>query len=558
MVSSSASTYSKRLLHLISWGHWFTFFNIVVAIILSLTYLVAEPLPETILGKLYLFFTWISHIGFLTFIAFLLIIFPITLIYPKTRLIRGVSSVFFTIGLLLLLLDAYVYSQLGYHLNASSSDQIIELIANLISHNSRLFWFIALLTTMVILSVELVVSNYAWKHLRDLQKTVFAKYFVLGLVFSFFFSHITHIWADANLEYDILRQDTVLPLSYPTTAKTLLTKYDLFNKADYFERKNSPLTFTKLAPQYPLLTQQCQMQHTQRSTYIVLNEEMLTEQQILQFSQRSGTGKANLAHHIDNALPNDALFNLFYGLPTIYKNQLVKKEKSPLIFQALEQNQLASFLHVISDESSPAQLPNWFNSLFNEVESHTNIGKFITNKTFDKKQAGLHVYYFKQKDRYQFELFIDALLLAQKASKDKDIILINSIGNQQPINRFAIKPGIFIHPEIKNKNINYLTSQFDISPTLLKHWFNCNLSSDMTINGTDFIALSHDRVIANTIDEGVMVFNKDKSVFIDQNSNFQSYSRQLQSPITVKSDFPLLIDGVNFIKRFSQNTSNDE
>jgi len=63
--------------------------------------------------------------------------------------------------------------------------------------------------------------------------------------------------------------------------------------------------------------------------------------------------------------------------------------------------------------------------------------------------------------------------------------------------------------------------------------------------------LNKDRVIANTSAKGLMVFNKDKSVLIDQNGNFQSYSSQLAAPITVNKDFPLMIDGVHFIKHFS-------
>ena len=133
MVSFGSTNYSKRLLHLISWGHWFTFFNIILAIVLSVFYLVVEPLPETLIGKFYLLTTWVSHMGFLTFIGFMLIIFPITLIYPNTRFIRGTASILFTIGMVLLLLDAFIYSRLGYHLNASSREQILDLIASLIS-----------------------------------------------------------------------------------------------------------------------------------------------------------------------------------------------------------------------------------------------------------------------------------------------------------------------------------------------------------------------------------------------------------------------------------------
>ena len=91
----------------------------------------------------------------------------------------------------------------------------------------------------------------------------------------------------------------------------------------------------------------------------------------------------------------------------------------------------------------------------------------------------------------------------------------------------------------------------DIQPTLLKHWLNCSVNEVNYSNGTDVVSLNEDRIIANTMNNGIIVFNKDKSVFIDQNGDFQSYSRELASPITVSADFPLMIDGVHFIKQFA-------
>ena len=96
----------------------------------------------------------------------------------------------------------------------------------------------------------------------------------------------------------------------------------------------------------------------------------------------------------------------------------------------------------------------------------------------------------------------------------------------------------------------------DIAPTLVEHWLGCK-SYKGSFAGTNLLRLKSDRVIANTVDNGMVVFNKDKSVLIDQNGNFQSYSRQLSAPITVSSDFPLMIDGVHFIKRYSQQQSNN-
>lgn len=251
MASLVSKSYSKKLLRLISWSHWFTFFNIIAAILLSSFYLFAESAPETLLGKVYLITTWFSHMAFLTFVCFVLIVFPITVLFPYTRFIRGFASLVFTITLAVLVLDAFTYQALGYHLSASSFEQVLTLIENTIEKDSFGFFSTVAVVTTLILLFELVVSNYAWKHIHQLQQTVFARYSMMGLVSAFVLSHVIHIWADANLHYDVLKQDTLFPISHPATAKTLLTKYGLFDKNAYIESKTSPLSFNEEFPVYP-------------------------------------------------------------------------------------------------------------------------------------------------------------------------------------------------------------------------------------------------------------------------------------------------------------------
>ncbi|MEW6991584.1 DUF3413 domain-containing protein [Colwelliaceae bacterium 6441] len=562
MVSFGSTTYSKRLLHLVSWSHWFTFFNIIAAILLSSFYLFNEASPETALGKIYLITTWLSHMSFLTFIGFVLIIFPLTIIYPRTRFIRGAASIIFTLGLLLLLLDAFIYTRLGYHLNASSSDQIIALIQTQIQENSRVFWFVSVLLFLSILVFQLIVSNYAWKHLRELQKTIFARFIIIALVTSFFFSHLIHIWADANLEYDILRQDTVLPLSYPSTAKALLTKYGMFDQVDYMARRNKPLSFTDVVPSYPLLPLTCQQKkHIKQSAILVLTEQLLTEQQTHQFSQRATSNKLVLSNHVDNALPKDAWFNLLYSLPSIYKKGILVQDKKPLLFSALTNEGLNSSLTFIGSNEKNETLNNsifGFEKLFDDVHSLDNISSLVLNQRLNNLSPGLHVYYFSSSDHYQYQIFIDALLLSQKDKNEKDIIWISSVGNSTLETSLTIKPALFILPNTKEKEIKQLTSHMDIQPTLMNHWLKCNIPSPHYAAGQDLVNIEQDRVIANTVEDGMMVFNKDKSVFIDQNGNFQSYSRELASPIMISADFPLMIDGVHFIKRFAKQRANAE
>jgi hypothetical protein len=229
------------------------------------------------------------------------------------------------------------------------------------------------------------------------------------------------------------------------------------------------------------------------------------------------------------------------------------------LFQLLASNKLETTYTLIhgkdSENGAELQKPYGFEHLFNEKSSLNNISTLVFAEKLNNIPDGLHLFYFADSNSYQFELFMDALLLAQKAKQTKDIIWITSVGNASKATSLSIKPSLLILPGSKSKTVSHLTSHMDIQPTLMNRWLNCDLNEKAYSNGKDLLKLAKDRIIANTMDDGMMVFSKDKSVFIDQNGNFQSYSRQLAAPIMVNSDFPLMIDGVNFIKQFSQQTN---
>jgi hypothetical protein len=558
MVNSQNTTYSKRLQKLISWSHWFTFFNIFAVIIASSYYLWHETLPESAIGIAYLISTWFSHMAFLTFVGFMILVFPLTVVFPYTRFIRGYASVIFSISIILLLLDAFIYNRLGYHLNASSKQQIVQLISAEIRGNSRNFWLITTSLFMLVLAFEMVVSNYAWKHLKQLQQTHYAKKIVATLVGLFVFSHITHIWADAKLDYNVLKQDTILPLSYPTTAKALLTKYGLFDRNDYIARRNAPLALTDNKRPYPDISNQCAINNTlpEQAVILVLTDKFLSKQALSQATHRSRFAQLRLNHHIDNAKPSDAWFNFFYSLPSIYQQDFAVPKQTPAIFQLLNHYQLPANYHYISTNNQSDTLPLAYHQLFQSISSHHNIGEFAFNNVLTNLPKGLHIFHFADDGSFQFELFMDALQLAQINKPKADIIWLSSIGNRDNQTQFLNKKAAFIWPDKKkSKNIDVITSQMDVMPTLISQWLGCKIAPSFYSTGADLFALSSDRVIANTEDNGIMVFNKDKSVFIDQNGNFQSYSRLLNAPIIDNADFPLLIDGVNFITSFNKQNS---
>jgi membrane-anchored protein YejM (alkaline phosphatase superfamily) len=247
---------------------------------------------------------------------------------------------------------------------------------------------------------------------------------------------------------------------------------------------------------------------------------------------------------------------MLYSLPTIYKEPLLKTVNQPVLFDALTQNNVESTLTVVQkNEELPAYL-NEYKALFNETSIHQDISKLIFSNKLNEVQSGLHIVYFNFEDTYQFELFTDALLLAQKKKLAKDNIWISSVGNPNPQEGLKTKQAMYIssNDDDKNKTVKMLTSHMDIQSTLIKQWLKCDIAEIKFGNGADITTLKKDRVIANTNDAGLVVFDKDQSVFIDQNGNFQSFSGQLNAPITINEDFPLLIDGVHFIKQFSDNS----
>ena len=105
---SAQSPFSSKASQLLSWGHWFTFANICLALVISLAYLFADTSPDTTMGSIYMILTWLGHVGFITFLGFVLTIFPLSLVFPYPRHIRGMAAILATFGASLMAFDAYL------------------------------------------------------------------------------------------------------------------------------------------------------------------------------------------------------------------------------------------------------------------------------------------------------------------------------------------------------------------------------------------------------------------------------------------------------------------
>ena len=323
---SGQSQFASKANQLLSWGHWFTFANIGLALIISLGYLAADTSPTTLMGSLYLVLNWVGHISFLTFMAFVLTIFPLSLVFPYPRHIRGMAAILATLGASLLALDAFIYFNLGYHLSLSALEQIISLTWQTFVQGSLLATFIAGACVFLILAFELIVSNHCWRHLDQLKQISCGKKITAVFVSCFAMSHLLHIWGDANLKFDITKQDNVLPLSYPTTAKSLLAKNDLLDIDLYNQERDLSLSAISQHYQLPANIPACSVSAPKQTAAMLVFESDTQLQHYL-------TAQSNSYFAIDTflqpALSQDTLFNLIYGLPAYYKPALMGNQTPP-------------------------------------------------------------------------------------------------------------------------------------------------------------------------------------------------------------------------------------
>lgn len=150
-----------KIARLISWGHWFTFVNILISLAVGTLYVEAAEPPGTILGVVYMLVSWIGHFAFLPFVFFIILIFPFCMLVPYARVLRGIAALLASLGLIALVADAVFFRYYGYHLNTYSLSQLASDAEAAFAGASFVIILALLLSFLVILAFEVVIANLA-------------------------------------------------------------------------------------------------------------------------------------------------------------------------------------------------------------------------------------------------------------------------------------------------------------------------------------------------------------------------------------------------------------
>ncbi|WP_417360118.1 DUF3413 domain-containing protein [Gallaecimonas pentaromativorans] len=327
---------AERISRLINWGHWFTFFNILLAMLIGSRYLIENGLPDTFLGLLYTLVTWAGHFAFLAFIVFVITLFPFSILVPLPRLVRFFGALVATLGQLTLVADTFVFSQYRLHLNGFLWDLIASGEGQVLTRH-YFTWMALGILLVVIFALELVAGNFLWRRRHRFKETRMGFNVAAAFVVCFFASHSMHIWADARVYYPILRQGAVFPVSYPATAKTFLASHGLLDMDDYQKRLQDTKGTESLLKMPKTLAP---FSHPDTKVIVVVVEglraDALAPDTMPNLEALAEKGLRFNEHFSGSNEPRDGMFSFFYGLPAVYQNAVKLGRDPSLLVQSFK------------------------------------------------------------------------------------------------------------------------------------------------------------------------------------------------------------------------------
>ncbi len=501
-------TPKRRLIsRLVSWGHWFALYNIGIAIVIAGIYLFGTKLPESPLGITYLFTNWFSHIGFLTFIGFVIFILPLCYLVPNSRFIRAYSSFIAAIGLALLAFDALLYTSHGLHISINSAELVKQQANSVIADFGWQQWGFLVVLFVIWLLFQLTLANALWKRIERLQKLKIGVPITSAFVACFVFSHLTHIWADAKLYDPILQQDNLFPISYPATAKTLMSKYGFLDLATYRNKKQLRFNHEVYGFDYP-----------REPLYCATNNPSST---ILVFSKAKPRkpvlpNTLTLPLHLDlSENDEDAVLSVLFGLPSIFHEQVA--EKIPLLLDI------------------PAKLGmdvKIYNDLTNNTENKTN-----TVDSWDE---------FKDAVANSNGLFI----VFTEDDKSGDLLSSMSANSYFFVSHIQANTQVNAYSNFPTAQNLLVSSHQDIASTALSA-MGCDLPTELHSTGQNLTKRPRNWAVSSQSDK-IVVANQQGLTMVDKSGNYQIYDFAGNQLNNDGLNLPLFGQAIKLLSVFSQ------
>ncbi|MCC5856492.1 MAG: DUF3413 domain-containing protein [Idiomarina sp.] len=527
-----------RIAKSISWGHWFTFANIILALIIGTLYLESADFAGSPLAIIYLAVSWLGHFAFLPFVIFIVLLFPFCLLFPYSRFLRGLGAIIGAFGLFILLLDAIFFRQYGFHLNTYALAQLASDAEQWFTGGSFVMLIASIVAFLAIFAIQLLLANVCWKRL-DLFQSFRTMRPVPGIfVGAFLISHSMHIWADATLFTPITQQDDLFPLSYPTTAKTLMTRHGWIDISTLDTQRDAIISAERISLRYPINPLLCARESQPAATLIIVFEELshqhaeLIDQRLPELNRFGGY----VLGHPDLSSAN---FQAVYGIPDRYMSTINHGRVAP------------AYLSALTDFGYPM---HWFHTTNWSTETApTAIQSRLQYWSDEPRTAGsISMLFAHPRD---LEAVVSQL---RSFSAHNNMRIIVTAGQPSPDN--GIKDGatlverlnvplwtrnISVYPERQLAKLN------DLMPTVLNSYMSCAERTRSFSNGISLTSRASGYPRVASINPRIYLFEREQTSVLTLSGDAEVYDAEGQLIPGAQPNTAILIQGLNELQRFS-------
>ncbi|OKS93296.1 hypothetical protein ACN56_10855 [Escherichia coli] len=579
--------YREKVSQMVSWGHWFALFNILLSLVIGSRYLFIADWPTTLAGRIYSYVSIIGHFSFLVFATYLLILFPLTFIVGSQRLMRFLSVILATAGMTLLLIDSEVFTRFHLHLNPI----VWQLVINPDENEMARDWQLMFISVPVILLLELVFATWSWQKLRSLtRRRRFARPLAAFLFIAFIASHVVYIWADANFYRPITMQRTNLPLSYPMTARRFLEKHGLLDAQEYQRRLIEQGNPDAVSVQYPLSELRYRDMGTGQNVLLITVDGLNYSRFEKQMPALAGFAEQNISftrHMSSGNTTDNGIFGLFYGISPSYMDGILSTRTPAALITALNQQgyQLGLFssdgftsplyrqallsdfsmpsVRTQSDEQTATQWINWLGRYAQEDNRWFSWVSFNGTNIDDSNQQAFARKYSRAAGNVDDQINRVLNALRDSGKLDNTVVIITA-GRGIPLSEDEetfdwshghLQVPLVIHwPGTPAQRINALTDHTDLMTTLMQRLLHVSTPASEYSQGQDLFNPQRRHYWVTAADNDTLaITTPKKTLVLNNNGKYRTYNLRGERVKDEKPQLSLLLQVLTDEKRFIAN-----
>ncbi|EJF1250069.1 cardiolipin transport protein PbgA [Escherichia coli] len=579
--------YREKVSQMVSWGHWFALFNILLSLVIGSRYLFIADWPTTLAGRIYSYVSIIGHFSFLVFATYLLILFPLTFIVGSQRLMRFLSVILATAGMTLLLIDSEVFTRFHLHLNPI----VWQLVINPDENEMARDWQLMFISVPVILLLELMFATWSWQKLRSLtRRRRFARPLAAFLFIAFIASHVVYIWADANFYRPITMQRANLPLSYPMTARRFLEKHGLLDAQEYQRRLIEQGNPDAVSVQYPLSELRYRDMGTGQNVLLITVDGLNYSRFEKQMPALAGFAEQNISftrHMSSGNTTDNGIFGLFYGISPSYMDGILSTRTPAALITALNQQgyQLGLFssdgftsplyrqallsdfsmpsVRTQSDEQTATQWINWLGRYAQEDNRWFSWVSFNGTNIDDSNQQAFARKYSRAAGNVDDQINRVLNALRDSGKLDNTVVIITA-GRGIPLSEDEetfdwshghLQVPLVIHwPGTPAQRINALTDHTDLMTTLMQRLLHVSTPASEYSQGQDLFNPQRRHYWVTAADNDTLaITTPKKTLVLNNNGKYRTYNLRGERVKDEKPQLSLLLQVLTDEKRFIAN-----